>query len=813
MTTSSKYISTCPSGEDLSGKKPQKVISDAIANHVIDYDDENYDGGSMPRVIGVEGKWGSGKSNVIKMLEDNDRLKKLYHVLEFDAWSYQEDEYRISLMEHITARLKCLYSLKKKDFDDELRKALSHSEYEETKFEPHVSGLLVGLLITIAFTSLFGFILEKYPDTDFYRYCRITFIVIPWLIFTIYTWCRRKYIDDVLVLFENNIRNGRTTRATYSRNPSVSDFRQWLDNVSEICDKKLIVVIDNMDRLPNDRLKKLWSMIHVFANNERMANVWIVIPYDEQQLKKGLGDDYKQYIRKTIPVTISVGEPIISDVRDVFDGLYKKAFGDAETNISYIRALFNYTNERYSIRDVIYFLNSMVVISRQFPSFSLVSVALYVVLEEEIKENPFKVLMEDVFASKYSPFAPLTEENRSEVAAIVYHVSKEDAMQVVFENAIDHAVMGDDKLPIEDVKNKKDFYKVLTDYCTNVEVQLYEGYIDLLDEVEAHAPKDYHCEINICWQYVIQYYLGYDPFNVPWVSYERMKMVMVRCNDEQKIDMLRRYSYDLLSNRKTTGKDIYHYCVELDSLNELCKSDRDTLFGTIPLAPANFKEYLDEAKDNYRKYPVVCGSEDWVKFCCKMIEMPVDDLHNLCYMRGDERFDFGLLMQKAEKLIGENGRDDRKSLNAYRIYRSLSGKPVKVKPARRIVMSDIINHFDHVDNDPVFMALRMYHNNQDIIDDKLVPQIAEEMMYLMSPLEIFLRCFKNNIKSYEKVTQYIIKNKMLCDVRLQENALDFSMPLVKMGVVTKAELEDYIQVCFNDADERQLPAGPMVAYL
>lgn len=811
MNSRGTYLSTWPTGEDLSGLKPQKTICDAVVNHIMDYDNDCADGKIMPRVIGIEGKWGSGKSNVIKMLEDNEKLKEQYYVLEFDAWSYQEDEYRISLMEHITALLKHIYPQKESDIEIELRQALSNYEYEETKFEPHVSNLLFCLLGTMAFTSLFGFILGICPQTEQIPMYKSIFIYGPWLLFVIICFFQKDNWNEILVLFENKIKDGATRRINYVRNPSVSNLRQWLTNVSEVCGKKLIVVIDNMDRLPNEKLKKLWSMIHVFANNEQMENVWIVIPYDEQQLKKVIGDDYKQYIRKTIPVTISVGEPIVSDVRDVFDGLYKKAFGETETNISYIRALFTYTNKRYSIRDVIYFLNSMVTICRQFPNFSLVSVALYVVLEEEIKENPFKVLMADVFAPKYSPFVPLTEDNRSEVAAIVYHISKVDAMQVVYENAIDHAVMGDDKLPIEEVKNKKDFYKVLTDYCTNVNEQLYEGYIDVLEEVGAKANEEYQEEINICWQHVIQFYLGYDPFYVPWVSYERMKRLLAHCNEEQKDDMLGRYSYDLFANRQTTGKDIYKYCLELDSLIDLYNGNRETLFGTISLQPSKFKEYIDEAKGQYKKFPVICNSEEWVKFCCNMIENAANNLQNLCYMRGDERFDFSLLSQKAEELIGENGKDERNSLYAYRIYRSLSDKPVKVKPARRIAVSDIINNFDPVDNDPVFIALQMYHNNRSIIDDELVPQIAKEIMYLVTPLEIFLKCFMERIKSYEKVAQYIIRHKMMCDVRLQANALDFSMPLVKMGVVTKKELEDYIQACFKDADERQLPAGPMIS--
>ena len=580
-----QYLSIWPTGEDLSGKRPQKAISDAIVNHIIDYDDEHYEGGCMPSVIGVEGKWGSGKSNVIKILEGNERLKEQYHVLEFDAWSHQEDDYRISLMENITASLRCLYPQKENDIEKELRKALSNYEYEETKFEPHVSGLLIGLLITIAFTSLFGLILEKYPDTEFYRYTRIAFIVIPWVLLTIYAWYKRKEIDDLLVLFENAIRNGGTTRTTYSRSPSVSDLREWLNNVSEICGKKLIVVIDNMDRLPNEKLKKLWSMIHVFANNEDMANAWIVIPYDEQKLKEVIDGDYKQYIRKTIPVTINVGEPIVSDVRDLFDGLYKKAFGENEPNMSYIRALFGVTNDSFSIRDIIYFINSMVTVKRQFEGFSLVSVALYVVLEEEIKAHPYKVLMEEWFASKYAPVVPVTEDNRSEVAAIVYHVSKDDAMQLVYENAIDHAVMGDDKLPTEGIKDKADFFKVLTDYCSRVDDQTYEGYIDVLDMVEAGNPMDkYMPEINICWQHVIQYYLGYVPLQLPWVSSEGMQKMLGRCDDAQRKQMLERYAIDLFVNRKTKGDDIYKYAVELDSLIGLYKVDRNTVFRTSETA-------------------------------------------------------------------------------------------------------------------------------------------------------------------------------------------------------------------------------------
>ena len=268
----------------------------------------------------------------------------------------------------------------------------------------------------------------------------------------------------------------------------------------------------------------------------------------------------------------------------------------------------------------------------------------------------------------------------------------------------------------------------------------------------------------------------------------------------------------MLYRKETKGSDVFKYFEEVDEIIKDTDIKMTDIIDQYTAQPMTFREYLDTAKEKYKKYPVECDAEAWISFCVNLIGGDAGQLQCLSYMRNDERYDFTKLKEKAEELIGENGKDERNSLNAFRIYRSLSGKPVKVKPARRIAVSDIINNFDSVDNDPVYIALRMYHNNQSVIDDELVPKIAEEIMYLVTPLGIFLKCFGERLKSYEKVTQYIIRHKLLCDVRLQANALDFSMPLVKMGVVTKAELEDYINACFKDADERQLPAGPMIVY-
>ena len=812
MNSYQNYLPTWPTGEDLSGLKPQKAISDAIVKHIKEYDSEHTDGGIMPKVIGLKGKWGSGKSNVIKQLGVDESLANNYLLIEFDAWAYQEDEYRISLMEHITNKLSQQQPEKAGDYSELLRRALSQEEYEVTKFEPHVSGLLFWLIGTIAFTSLFGFIFSLFPDNNHYRWCRLFFIVVPWVVLSIYTWFQRKNLDDLLVVFENAIRNGATTKSVYTREPSVSDLRTWLRKASDLCGKKLIVVIDNMDRLPNEKLKKLWSMIHIFANNEEMANVWIVIPYDEQKLKKVIGDDYKQYLLKSIPVTFCVGEPIVSDARDVFDGLFEKAFGKQECSQNNIRAMFMNTLGQYSIREIIHFINAMVTVKKQFPSLTFVSVALYVLMEDEIKENANKVLLEDRFASKYATMVDISEDNRSEVAAMVYHVSKNDGMQKAFQNALEQAVTFGNDLPIDKVKDRADFYKVLTDYYSEPGLQTFEGYIEVLGIVEGHSKLDFKSEIETCWNSIIQFYIGNNYDQVPWLGYERLKELYSHCNKTQAIPVLSRYLNYMLLRKETKGSDVFKFFEEVDGIIKETDIKISDFIGKFNAKPMMFREYLDAAKEKYKKYPVECESEAWISFCVNLISGDAGQLLCISYMRNDERFDFTKLKEKAEEMIGDNGGDERNSLKAYKIYRSLSMHPVKVKPARRIAVSDIINTYDQVDNDPVFIALRMYHNNQAIINDNLVPEIAKEIMCLMYPLEIFCKGGRDDIDSFKKVTRYIVKNKMLCDYRLQNNIMELSKPLIDKGIVTKKELEEYIEASFEDAEKRNLPVGTVFTY-
>ena len=80
----------------------QERLAKTIARHFRQNDSLN-DDNALPRIIGIEGIWGSGKSNVVKMLEKE--LSDNYYFFEYDAWGHQEDLQRRSILELLTSKL------------------------------------------------------------------------------------------------------------------------------------------------------------------------------------------------------------------------------------------------------------------------------------------------------------------------------------------------------------------------------------------------------------------------------------------------------------------------------------------------------------------------------------------------------------------------------------------------------------------------------------------------------------------------------------------------------------------------------------
>ena len=73
------FIVDKPLGEDFFEGQSQSKLAENISYYIRKVDDENTNKESLPRIIGIEGSWGSGKSNVVTKLDN--KLKNLSYYI------------------------------------------------------------------------------------------------------------------------------------------------------------------------------------------------------------------------------------------------------------------------------------------------------------------------------------------------------------------------------------------------------------------------------------------------------------------------------------------------------------------------------------------------------------------------------------------------------------------------------------------------------------------------------------------------------------------------------------------------------------
>ena len=62
-------------------------------------------------MIGIDGGWGSGKSNLVKLISNelnagiSDKKKQMFPFITYDAWGHRSDLQRRTILEEITKSL------------------------------------------------------------------------------------------------------------------------------------------------------------------------------------------------------------------------------------------------------------------------------------------------------------------------------------------------------------------------------------------------------------------------------------------------------------------------------------------------------------------------------------------------------------------------------------------------------------------------------------------------------------------------------------------------------------------------------------
>ena len=314
-----QYIDNRPIDEDQFEGKSHQSISKSIGSHI--KDDNN-----LLRVIGLEGKWGCGKSTIIKLLEKE--LSKTHHIYVYDTWGHQEDSQRRAFLEELTDDLinndiltgktnhrNLAGNTKKISWRDKIKYLLARKRETNKKKIPELSKGFIILILVFILTPTFSIVSDVLFNQETVWWIRIMLplspIFISILIYLISSLFNERLhsISELFFIFKGKELENTTYEIFTDLEPSVKEFKDWIISISKgLTDKRLIIVYDNMDRLPPDKVKKIWSSIHTFFAEENYDNVDVIIPFDRKHLentfeKDGTIDDF---INKTFSIIYRV---------------------------------------------------------------------------------------------------------------------------------------------------------------------------------------------------------------------------------------------------------------------------------------------------------------------------------------------------------------------------------------------------------------------------------------------------------------------------------------------------------------------------
>lgn len=644
-----RFISNTPKGIDLFEGKSQDRLAKAIAAHITETDANNAP--VFSRLIGLEGKWGSGKSNVIKILEEN--LEGSYTLFPFDAWGNQEDLQRRSILELLTKHLITKGKLSGKTkmrvmkpegegkvdeidctWDEKLESLLSRKSYTRDITVPAVNNstkwfvlALLAMGLVIAYLAV--------NKTNIW-WIDILIALSPLIVFTLGMLFTGSSWPKMFAMYNTEGRSDTTSYVISEQEPSVREFKEWMEGISKSLPKdgKLVVVFDNMDRLPSDKVRQFWSLIQTFFADDGYPNIWCIIPYDERHLAEFFDGNeeektvlLKGFLGKTFPVVYRVPEPIVTDYKNIFDKLYRDAFGATvgDEDIETISRCYRHIHPEPNVRDIIAFVNNNVLLTKQWgEAISPIGKAVYTLKSEEMLRNPFATAYDKGVAEKkkattdeyilsnefFSDFRKILSGNvdlnsmRSEISALVYGIDPGNADQIVVRRYIRNALSG----KVKDAKlnryvDNPHFMVLLSEDVHSMEVTDYANAASLIDKIVADSLSDADKNrLTGIWRFFARQYTNSNTSIKEFTDYEHIVFGHARPDLAQKC--ANSFCQRLIGNKEVDGKQLFSQLAKLFDDDFAETLDPQTVCPTSIIEAKRFADYVLEAGNDYKRFPV-----------------------------------------------------------------------------------------------------------------------------------------------------------------------------------------------------------------
>ena len=764
---------------------------------------------SLPRIIGLEGGWGSGKSNVVSMVE-MELAKDGYYTFTYDAWGHQEDLQRRSILETMTGQLIKDEVLQgeveipmrngkknKAKWTDQLSLLLSNKTTTIRRSVPHLSGAAVcGICLVAAFTVLTvisGILLDNV--CCFPVWAAIILDLIPIFIgLCVSVYFRYKDGDwnRTLSIISQQEDDTIDEEYTSSEEPSVAEFKNWMRAISDYLGgdskrkyRKLVIVFDNMDRLPSEKVMQLWSSIYSFFAGGEFENVWTLIPYDYKHLCEAIygcedNDDkdakdaerIKQFISKTFPISYHVPQPVITDYEKLFYTYFDLAFGKEEHDREHICQVFMHLNPHANPRTVIRFVNELVALRNQWSDatkYRLQNLALYALKKDYIHyegdSEDAQLLSKGLF-DKIGAFYPEQEKVRIELCQYAYGLEDEKlAKELPLRNELKRIIEAGGTL--DEYAGQDNFLSVLEDVLNDVDVATVDNAVksmasldgtQLTDERKNHIQSKWDLLANVKRE------CRYDKH-----QYDETLTILINHATEKRVNELAKaYAKTMQGIVVTDGSAYFKTQNRLQqALKEAKVKFDDAEWYKVILCNADqFVMYICEAKKEYKHYGLTCDIKELNEYLLNgamsgnsLVTTVVD------YINDDDGYDLSELRNGLSKTISEDSIKQNISVAAY-VHRVLDkGKGVLSVRFSKETVAGYLNvvpaPWDEEQpvgqEDVIAMSLA---DGKDInnIDDRMIPRVCECMDRYLDYTEVLKHTGKEG-SAFRKLNLYCIKHE------------------------------------------------------
>ena len=400
------YLSDEPINLDSNQFAIHKIISEAIYSEIFrEHPSSNHR-------IALIGDWGTGKSTIISFLENQiytNQNSVCY--FSYDLWSHSGDLLRRNFLKELYLCIDNKLDINQKNDQRwiNLKSRIFSSSnttlsIEKNDFSPFFSIITLLCFSYATFSCILNAIGALPCCSD---YCR-QFIPLITLLLTLiatyfyYIYIKNNsissdFIDNIihsLVSSATNNPDVKTTKVTQSDFLGSISYEQYLIELLELSKTflgnnfKLIVVLDNLDRLSKQNTNDAWSSIQIFANqmdrySDKRIESWLILPISNKTIKSI--DPDQDYIdgrlSKLFTIRYEIPVPIRSEWKSSILENISKAFPNAEPQTSqYLFSVLNSINLVSSSRrprENKLLINEIVSLSRLHPKLSLESIAVY----------------------------------------------------------------------------------------------------------------------------------------------------------------------------------------------------------------------------------------------------------------------------------------------------------------------------------------------------------------------------------------------------------------------------------------------------